>query len=121
MCSGLVAIFSWRDFNFQRWFFIPGSIPCTLRRNVEEIGSAGVRSTFPVEVGRERAVAVAVLGSPGVDVELGGKLAGGVAELRLSTEHPEGDKSGGSGLLAEGDVEPSLLGMISGSLQTFLL
>lgn len=92
-----------------------------LRRNVEEIGSAGLRSTSPVEVGRGRAVAVAVLDNPGLDVELGDKLAGGVVEPQSSIERPEEDKSGGSGLLAGGDVQPSLLGMIAGSLQTSLL
>ena len=31
-------MFSWMDLIFHLWFFIPGSIPCTLSRKVEEMG-----------------------------------------------------------------------------------
>ena len=48
VCSRLDVIFSWRDFNFQHWFFIPWSILWMLRRNVEEIVRACKHSIFPV-------------------------------------------------------------------------
>jgi len=91
-----------------------------LRRKVEEIGSFDLRSTFPAAVGREQAVAGAVQGSPGGDEGLVGRVAGGVAELQVSTEHPDEDISGGSGLFAGVDERPSLIRVISESCTTSL-
>lgn len=115
VCSGFDAIFSCRDFNFQRWFFIPGSIPWMLRRNVEEIVRACELSTFPVEVGRGLVAAFAEQDIPSGGTELVDTLAGWVAEPWLSTGLQVGDTPVGV------DGRSSLTGVMSVSVQTFPL
>ncbi len=51
MCSELDVISSYRDLIFQHWFLIPGSIPWTFRRKVEDKGSGWDCSEFSTVAG----------------------------------------------------------------------